>query len=331
MIMRLISPPYRVRVALAGTGAVILALGTLANLAAPTPTVASDLLSQAQHTAAEKVLAFGLTPNPEPYVPEGLQQSRNPAEGSRGTIGLSDDRIPMTSSSYPWSAIGRLQNPVDENRISICTGSLVAPDVVLTNAHCVVDPETNQVKSDVIFKPNFRNGQVDDEADIANVVDVIYGTDFSDSDDVPHPNDWAFAKLDRPLGDKYGTLAWTQLSMPELLNTYEGQLILAGYSGDFPENAPGRTAGVHDGCSILGEAQGSLLHDCDTYGGSSGGPILAVIDDEFRIVALNSAGLSESRVNTTTGEVLQTQGIINYGVKLDPIISFLSQSTGESQ
>ncbi len=306
-----------------GTAATLL---TTTTLTTPARTIASDLFSQAQRTAAEKVLAFGLTPDPEPFIPAGLNQSNSPAEGSRGVIGLSDDRIPMTSTSYPWSAIGRLQNPVDENRISICTGSLVAPDVVLTNAHCVVDPETNQVKSDVIFKPNFINGRVDDEADVANVVDVIYGTDFSDSDDVPHPNDWAFAKLDRPLGDKYGTLAWTQLSMADLLDTYEGQLILAGYSGDFPENAPGRTAGVHDGCSILGEAQGSLLHDCDTFGGSSGGPILAVIDDEFRIVALNSAERFEEGRLLSTGETIRA-GIVNYGVKIDPVVSFIRQAS----
>ena len=288
----------------------------------PTRTAAAELLSQVQSAAVEKIQAFGLTPNPEPFIPEGLSQSRNPAEGSRGTIGLRDDRIPMTSHSYPWSAIGRLQSLVDETRISFCTGSLIAPDVVLTNAHCVVDPETHQIKTDITFKPNLVNGRVDDEADIATVVDIIYGTDFSDSDTVPHPNDWAFVKLDRPLGDKYGTLAWIPLAMSDLLNTYGGELILAGYSGDFPEKSPGRTAGVHDGCSILGEAQGSLLHDCDTFGGSSGGPILAVIEDEFRIVALNSAERYEENTLLSTGATIRA-GIVNYGVKIDPIIDFL--------
>jgi protease YdgD len=306
-------------------------LAALSALAATTLTAQAQLpgptlLSQVQQTAAEKIQAFGLTPDPEPFIPADLEQSRDP-RGSRGTIGLRDDRVPMTSEQYPWSAIGRLQYPVEGDRLGICTGSLVAPDVVLTNAHCVVNPETHTAIADVTFKPNLINGRVADDADVANVVDVIYGTDFRDSDAVPHPNDWAFVKLDRPLGETYGTLAWTSLTVSELLRTYDGELILAGYSGDFPTNRPGRTAGVHDGCSILGEADGSLLHDCDTFGGASGGPVLAVIDGEFRIVALNSAARSEVAVNPTTGETIAAASIINYGVQIAPIVNFLSQAT----
>lgn len=284
------------------------------------------LLSPLQQTAAAKVQAFGLTPDPEPFIPAGLEQSRDP-RGSRGTIGLQDDRVPMTSSQYPWSAIGRLEYSVGDNRLGICTGSLVAADVVLTNAHCVINLETHEVIADVTFKPNLINGRVANAADVATVVDVIYGTDFRDSDAVPHPNDWAFVKLDRPLGATYGTLAWTSLSVSELLRTYDRELMLAGYSGDFPASRPGRTAGVHDGCSILGEAEGSLLHDCDTFGGSSGGPVLAVIDGEFRIVALNSAERSEVAVNPSTGETVAQDSIINYAVKIAPIVDFLSQAS----
>lgn len=300
-------------------------LATLGGVAAQAYTQVPTLLSQVSQVTAEKILAFGLTPDPTPFIPLGLTQSRNPSEG-RATIGLRDDRTPMTSRSYPWSAIGRLQTPVDDTRISICTGSLVAPDVVLTNAHCVIDADTHQLKSDITFKPNLINGRVKDRADIATVIDVIPGTDFQDDDTVPHPNDWAFVKLDRPLGETYGTLAWTVLPLAELLTTYRSELIMAGYSGDFPETAPGRTAGVHDGCSVLGAGLGTLLHTCDTFGGSSGGPIMAIIDGEFRIVALNSAELTESQVNTNTGETVQQQGLINYGVSIDPIVNFLQQA-----
>jgi protease YdgD len=99
-----------------------------------------------------------------------------------------------------------------------------------------------------------------------------------------------------------------------------------GYSGDFPANAPGRTAGVHQGCNLLGEVEGSLIHDCDTHGGSSGGPMLAVIDGEFRIVGLNSAERTERQINPSTGETIQSQGIVNYGVKIQPIVNFLRQA-----
>ncbi|MBW4653735.1 MAG: trypsin-like peptidase domain-containing protein [Kaiparowitsia implicata GSE-PSE-MK54-09C] len=323
--MRFISSRRSARLVLASAGAAMLALGMLANLSAQAQSVVGQSLRQVQRTAAEKVLAFGLTPNPEPYIPAGLSQSSDP-RGGRGVIGLRDDRTQVTSSHYPWSAIGRLQSPAGERYIDLCTGSLVAPDVVLTNAHCVVNPETHQVKTNITFHPNMVNGRVREADHIANVVDIIYGTNFSDESSFPHPNDWAFVKLDRPLGNTYGTLAWSSLSVSELVRNHRGGLTTVGYSGDFPAHAPGRTAGVHQGCNVLGEVEDSLIHDCDTHGGSSGGPMLAVIDGEFRIVGLNSAERTDRQVNASTGETIQSQGIVNYGVKIDPIVSFIRQA-----
>lgn len=290
-----------------------------------------EVFTQAQHTAAEKVRAFGLVPDLEPHIPADLSQSQNPTAqdsdgGGRGIIGLTDDRTQMTSRSYPWSAIGRLQSPIDSNTITICSGTLVAPDLVLTNAHCVINPETSEIKPNITFHPNMIDGRVADPSHIANAVDLIYGTDFYNDNRAPHPQDWAFVKLDRPLGDTYGTLAWTSLSVGELVNNHRNQIITAGYSGDFPAEAPGRTAGVHMGCNVLGEVEGSLIHDCDTHPGSSGGPMITIINGEYRIVGINSAERTERATNPTTGEVIASQGIVNYGVKIQPIIDFIRQA-----
>ncbi len=310
--------------------AAVLALSTLSALPVQGQSTTAQRLAQVQQAAAEKVRAFGLTPEPQPFIPEELSQSNNPTEGGRGVIGLTDDRIPMTSRSYPWSAIGRLESPIDDEYISICTATLVVPDVVLTNAHCVVDPETHQVKENITFKPNLINGQVQNFTDVANVVDVVYGTNRSDSASTPHPNDWAFAKLDRPLGHKYGTLAWTSLSVSQLVRNYNNRLTMAGYSGDFLSSGPGRTAGLHAGCSVLGEVEGSLIHDCDSYGGSSGGPILATINGQVRIVGLNSAERYEVGHAPGTNETTRV-GIINYGVQINRVVTFLRQSLGVAE
>ena len=43
--------------------------------------------------------------------------------------------------SVPWRAVGRV-NVAATNRRGMCTGTLIAPDLVLTAAHCVIHPNT---------------------------------------------------------------------------------------------------------------------------------------------------------------------------------------------
>ncbi|NJL85589.1 MAG: hypothetical protein HC886_05825 [Leptolyngbyaceae cyanobacterium SM1_1_3] len=56
---------------------------------------------------------------------------------------------------------------------------------------------------------------------MAWATEVDLGTDFADGSD-PDPNDWALVKLDRPLGDRYGTLQWQALPANVLLNSKNG-------------------------------------------------------------------------------------------------------------
>lgn len=247
--------------------------------------------------------------------PDWLSISDEPSEGSRGVLDR-DDRLPMTSDRYPWSAIGQVVT-VMPNEYGVCTGTLVADDVVLTNAHCVVNPDTHELySSEVYFLPNLINGEVANEADIAFAEVILPATDFRDRPQPPHPDDWAFLILDRPLGETYGTIGMAPLSELELLSEDLAEsLTLVGYSQDFPSMNPGQTAGVHEGCSVVTVEEDVLFHDCDTTQGSSGGPILGLIDGEYWIVGLNSAeALDESGV-----------GVINFGVQIPRILDQVEQ------
>ena len=245
-------------------------------------------------------------------IPAGLGQSDNPTEGGRVIIGP-DNRQPMISSSYPWSAVGQIVGFMPDGSSYTCTGTLVADDLVLTNAHCVVDPATGEYSQRIVFLPNLVNGRLTNNDDAAAVTGVLLGTDFAE-DRSPEPDDWALMSIEKPLGETYGTIGLAPLPSEVLINDFAETLIMVGYSGDFPAENPGQTASAHKGCSIVAEDLSVVLHLCDTTGGASGGPILALVDGEYRIVALHAAG----RTNQETGE-----GIVNVAVTVPRIVSQL--------
>jgi len=249
------------------------------------------------------------------FIPDGLRQSDNPSEGGRVIIGP-DNRQPVYSDAYPWSAVGQIVGFMPDGNYT-CTGTLVAADLVLTNAHCVINPETGEYSQRILFLPNLVNGRLRNSDDVAEVTGVLVGTDFAEPSS-PNPDDWALISIDKPLGQTYGTIGLNPLPSEVLINDFADNLIMVGYSGDFPAENPGQTASAHKGCSIVAEEQSVVLHLCDTTGGASGGPILAVVDGEYRIVALHAAGES----NRETGE-----GIVNFAVKIPRIVRQLQAQT----
>ncbi|AFZ01955.1 trypsin-like serine peptidase [Calothrix sp. PCC 6303] len=261
-----------------------------------------------------KTGGFKFDANVKPFIPDGLGRSAKPDEGdSRGIVSDIDNRIPMLSKKYPWSAIGRVKGTTTNAESYHCTGTLIGEDLVLTNAHCVIDPETKEKSAKIQFMPNVIDGKYQD---VAEVVDVIYGTDFKQGDQIS-PNDWAIMTINKPLGRKYGFLGMKPIPTSTLINNPRS-LFFVGYSKDFPtENyqkyltaGKGWTASYEKGCSITKEEAGFLFHDCATAGGSSGGALIGIIGGEPYILALNNAELGN---------------ITNFAVKISTIQEDLSQ------
>ncbi|MDV2999004.1 MAG: hypothetical protein N5P05_000610 [Chroococcopsis gigantea SAG 12.99] len=260
-----------------------------------------------QITGVRSIEAIGTNPEKAPSIPRSLARNNNPTQGSRAIIG-EDKRVPMTSNAYPWSAVGRIVGLSADGEGYQCTGALIDENIVLTNSHCVINPKTHLLSKVVAFEPNLINGKLQDENDRAFVTKAYYGTDFR-ADKFPEPDDWAVLELDRPLGKKYGTIGWNIVPTSVLVQN-PGIFSLIGYSGDFPKNNPGETASVNTGCSIVGEVDDVLTHNCDSMPGSSGGPILGIVDDQVRIVALNSAYTQNPN----------NQEAVNFAVKIARIV-----------
>lgn len=262
------------------------------------------------------ILGIWASVSAEPQTPPRFTKVENPGEfklegkgepsvlnqkeelpGERVIIGSKDDRIPMTSRDYPWSAIGKIEGVDTDGSSYSCTGTLIAEDVVLTNAHCVVNPETGKVSQAIAFEPNLVNGVVKSKADIAYATNVHYGTDFKNGNLGDYANDWAILKLNKPIGKKYGYLGWKSLPSSTLVGDTK-KFALVGYSGDFPNPeikgletytaGKSKTAGVHLGCSILRRQDNFLYHNCDTKHGASGGAIISNINGKYYILALHS-------------------------------------------
>jgi V8-like Glu-specific endopeptidase len=251
----------------------------------------------------------------KPFIPSNLGQSAKPNEGgTRGIPDQIDDRIPMLSRKYPWSTIGRVEGTTADAQSYHCTGALIAEDIILTNAHCVIDPENGKLSQRIQFLPNVIDRQVKDTRDIVEVVDVVYGTNFKDGAKLD-ANDWAVMKINKPIGRKYGYLGVKSVA-PSTLIRNQKKYFFVGYSGDFPSPkyqqyfsaGAGWTASFQAGCSILKEEANFLLHDCDTAGGSSGGPIIAMVDGEPYVVALNEGEVKSSSTK---------RDLFNVAVKID--------------
>ncbi len=268
-------------------------------------------ISNPKFIKSENASQFELPGKGKPFIPSNKEQSVKPNE-DRGTIGP-DDRILMTSNKYPWSTIGRVEGTTANAKSYHCTGTLIYDNLVLTNSHCVIDPETGVLSKEVKFLPNFINGKVRNPRDIASVEKIVYGTDFKNGFQ-DNAKDWAILVLDKPLGRKYGYLGWKSIPSNVLIRN-KNAFFFVGYSGDFPKFNPGMIAGFEKGCSIVAEEAGLLLHDCDTAGGSSGGPIIANIGSQYYIVGVNNAEIK----NRFTG-----QDIINTAVKISTIEAALA-------
>ena len=300
-----------------GLGIAIASLVNLVNIVAPLNAQSLvNLLPKEAIAPTQMRNIKNIKTNLDGFIPTKLQESESPIGKNRAIIG-DDQRLPMLSREYPWSTIGKIVMLSGSQEYS-CTGTLISKSLVLTNAHCIYNNDQKLFQR-MYFLPNLINGRLRTKNDVAIVTNVWAGTN---SPDEQPANDWAILELNKPLGEKYGFLKWRSVPVA-LLQKYKDKIAVAGYSGDYPnpqvykELSAGRgyTAGVHEKCSVLGERDGMLVHNCDTNPGASGSALITKIDGVYQIVGLHARG-AKDRLG---------RGIENYAVRIGLIEAELSK------
>jgi protease YdgD len=213
-------------------------------------------------------------------------------DGHPGIIG-SDDRQIVQQEGPPWDAVGQVNISL-YNRLGRCTGTLVKPDLVITAAHCVIDPwkkapfPLHAIHFVAGIHANSRKGHSTAKC-LRFLKDFIYvGPDRvlprAPAQKVPIEaltRDVVAIVLQSEIAVEPAALARAAIGQPGHKLTHAA----------FPADRRYQLT-AHFGCRLLrADLFGPLwFNDCDTHPASSGGPIFVDEGGKLKLAAIMLGG-----------------------------------------
>ncbi len=204
-----------------------------------------------------------------------------------GIIGK-DDRVLLDEQGPPWDAVGQV-NVSGYRMARRCTGTLVAPNLVATAAHCVMDPWSKKPYPlhDIHFLAGVRRAESKGHA-TAQCLHFPKDYQFIPPEKILPTLPAQKVPLRSFLTDVVVVVLDTKLTvdpapLAEGLSPQRGlRLVHVAYAADrrFMPSA-------HFDCHLLSsDTRPFWFNDCDTHPASSGGPLFITTDGTHRMAAI---------------------------------------------
>lgn len=210
--------------------------------------------------------------------------------------------LESSEAGRSWAAVGRLM--LDDGR-GFCTASLIAPDVILTAAHCLFDNNTGQkYPLDAFeFQAGWRHGRAEAYRNIKYAL-THPKYKFNSTKDVEKVRqDVAMVLLDHPI-QKGRIDPFAVAPLPK-----QGEDVAVVSYARGRNNAPS----IQSRCKVAARQEGILVMTCDVDYGASGSPVFKFTSQGVEIVSVISAMANLNEQKVSLGVSLETALVdLNY-------------------